>query len=156
MQIVKEFARQQQELQRKEHEITELKQKVTEQTLRRGEGDCAIQEQLRKRMLEKEKMMEAAINNRDREIEKLHEHLTVLENKTSSYRAERDTLRAENADLVELRRALSKENDAQSEELRAQREQICRLTQQIDVLKQTINILKKDTENIDDMRKKLV
>lgn len=156
MQIVKEFARQQQELQKKNHEITELKQKVAEHMLRRGEGDCAIQEQLRKRMLEKEKMMEAAINNRDAEIEKLHEHLIVLENKISFYRVECDTLKAENADLVELRRALSKENDAQNEELRAQREQICKLTQQIEVLKQTINILKKETENIDDMRKKLV
>ncbi|XP_020280362.1 putative leucine-rich repeat-containing protein DDB_G0290503 isoform X2 [Pseudomyrmex gracilis] len=156
VQIVKEFARQQQELQKRDHEIAELKQKVTEHMLRRGEGDCAIQEQLRKRMLEKEKMMEIAINNRDTEIEKLHEHLTVLENKISFYRVECDTLKIENANLVELRRALTKENDARNEKLRAQREQICKLNQQIEVLKQTINILKTETENIDDMRKKLI
>lgn len=153
MQIVKEFTRQQQELQKKDLEITELRRKVTEHASRRGEGDCAIQEQLRKRMLEKEKALEAVINKRDSKIERLREHLAALESDVSSYRAERDALKAANADLVNAKGLLSQENDAQSEELRAQRGQVRRLTRQIDDLGQT---LKEEQNSAEDMRKKLV
>lgn len=156
MQIVKEFTRQQQELQKKDLEITELKQKVAEHVLRRGEGDCAIQEQLRKKMLEKEKVLEAIINKRDSKIERLHQHLAVLESDMFSYRAECDELKIENADLVNARSLLSKENDAQSEELRVQRDRMRKLTQQIDDLKQTVDVLKKEADNIEDMKKKLI
>lgn len=156
MQIIKEFTRQQQELQKKDLEITELKQKVAEHMLRRGEGDCAIQEQLRKKMLEKEKVLEAIINKRDSKIERLHEHLTALESDIFSYRAECDALKVENADLVNARSLLSKKNDAQSEELRAQSDQMRKLTQQIDDLKQTVDVLKEETNNAEKMKKKLV
>lgn len=155
MQIIKEFSRQQQELQKKDLEITELKQKVAEH-MRRGEGDCAIQEQLKKKMLEREKVLEAIINKRDSKIERLHEHLTALESDNFSYRAERDALKVENADLVNAKSLLSKKNDAQSEELRAQRDQICKLTQQIDDLKQMVDELKEETNNVENMKKKLV
>ncbi|XP_029179181.1 uncharacterized protein LOC114946700 [Nylanderia fulva] len=64
VQIVKGYAKQQQELQKKDLEITKLKQKVAEHMLQRGEGDCMIQEQIRKRMLEKEKTLEAVIQER--------------------------------------------------------------------------------------------
>lgn len=156
MQIVKEFTRQQQELQKKDLEITELKQKVAEHVLRRGEGDCAIQEQLRKKMLEKERVLEAIINKRDSKIERLHEHLATLESDIFSYRVECDALKIENADLVNARNLLSKENVAQNEELRAQRDQIRKLTQQIDDLKQIIDALKEETNNVENMKKKLV
>lgn len=103
--------------------------------LQRGEGDCMIQEQIRKRMLEKEKMLEAVINKRDSEIERLHKDLLALEN--------------ENVDFFDT-------NTAQNEELKVQRDQIRKLNQQIDVLQQTISILKEETNNIDSMRKELV
>lgn len=103
--------------------------------LQRGEGDCMIQEQIRKRMLEKEKVLEAVINKRDSEIETLHEDLL--------------SLKSENVDLFDT-------NTAQNEELRVQRDQMRKLNQQIDDLQQTINILKEETNNIDNMRKKLV
>lgn len=156
MQIVREYAKQQQELQKKDLEITELKQKVAENTSRRGAGDCAIQEQLRKRMQDKEKVLEAVISKRDSEIEGLHEHLAVLENQISAYRAECDALKNENTDLVNAETALSKESKEQSEELRTQRDQICKLIQQIDDLTRTTNILKVEVNNIDDMKKRLV
>nr|XP_012232770.1 PREDICTED: polyamine-modulated factor 1-binding protein 1-like [Linepithema humile] len=152
VQIVKEFARQQQELQKKDLEITELKQQVAEHMLRRGEGDCMIQEQLKRRMVEKEKALEA-INKRDSEIERLREHLIALESKISSHRIEYDTLKIENADLLNARSVLSKEKDEQNEKLRAQREQMCNLMQQIEDLKQTIGVLKEETDNVDDIRK---
>lgn len=139
MQIIKEFTRQQQELQKKDLKITELKQKVAEHTLRRGEGDCAIQEQLRKKMLEKEKVLEAIISKRDSKIERLHGHLTALESDNLSYRAECDMLKIK--------------NEAQSEELRAQRDQ---LTQQINELRQTVDVLNEETNNAENMKKKLV
>ncbi|XP_070162417.1 putative leucine-rich repeat-containing protein DDB_G0290503 [Polyergus mexicanus] len=135
VQIVKEFAKQQQELQKKDLEITKLKQKVAEHMLQRGEGDCMIQEQIRKRMLEKEKVLEAVINKRDSEIERLHEDLL--------------SLKSENVDLFDT-------NTAQNEELRVQRDQMRKLNQQIDDLQQTINILKQETNNVDNMRKKLM
>lgn len=103
--------------------------------LQRGEGDCMIQEQIRKRMLEKEKVLEAIINKRDSEIERLHKDLLALEN--------------ENVNLFDT-------NTTQNEELREQREQVRKLNQQIDDLQQTINTLKEETSNIDNMRKKLV
>lgn len=156
MQIIKEFTRQQQELQKKDLEITELKQKVAEDVLRRGEGDCAIQEKLRRKMLEKEKVLEAIINKRNSKIARLHEHLATLESDVSSYRAECDALKIENADLVNAKTLLSKENDAQREELRAQRDQGRKLAQQVDDLKQTVDVLKEETINAENMRKKLV
>lgn len=156
VQIIKEFTRQQQELQKKDLEITELKQKVAEHVLRRGEGDCAIQEQLRKKMLEKEKVLEAIINKRDSKIERLHEHLTALESDIFSYRAERDALKVENADLANAKSLLSTEIDAQSEKLRAQRDQIRKLTQQMDDLGQMVDVLKEETNNVENMKKKLV
>ncbi|EGI64384.1 hypothetical protein G5I_07189 [Acromyrmex echinatior] len=155
IQIVKEYTRQQQELQKKDLEITELKQKVAEH-IRRGEGDCAIQEQLRKKMLEKEKVLEDIISKRDSKIEGLHGHLTALESDNFSYRAECDALKVENADLVDAKSLLSKENNALNEELRAQRDQICKLTQQVDELSQTIDILKEETKNVECMKKKLI
>ncbi|XP_050451738.1 myosin-11-like [Cataglyphis hispanica] len=103
VQIVKEFAKQQQELQKKDLEITKLKQKVAEHMLQRGEGDCMIQEQIRKRMLEKEKVLETVINKRDSEIERLHEDVLAL--------------KSENVDLFDT-------NTAQNEELRVQRDQM--------------------------------
>jgi len=151
--IVKEFARQQQELHKKNLEITELKQQVEEHVSRRGEGDCMIQEQLRKRMAEKEKALEA-INKRDTEIERLREHLIALESEISSHRIEYDILKIENADLLDARNTLSKEKDEQNEELRAQREEMCELMRQIEDLKRTIGVLKEETDNVDDMRKK--
>lgn len=153
MQIVKEFTKQQQELQRKDLEITELKQQVAEHVLRRGEGDCMIQEQLRKRLAEKEQALEA-INKRDTEIEKLREHLIALESELSSHRVERDTLKIENADLLNARSVLSRENDERNEKLRAQREQMCKLMQQMEESKRTIDVLKEETDNVDGMRKK--
>lgn len=140
----------------KDLEITELKQKVAEQMLRRGEGDCAIQEQLRKKMLEKEKVLENVISQRDSEIGRLREHLDASENRIAAYRAQCDTLRNENADLVDTRSALSKENEARCEELRAQRDQMRELLRQTDDLKLTVVALKEETSNIDVMRKKLV
>lgn len=139
MQIIKEFTRQQQELQKKDLEITELKQKVAEHILRRGEGDCAIQEQLRKKLLEKEKILEAIIGKRDSKIERLHGHLTALESDNLSYRAECDTLKIK--------------NEAQSEELR---DQLRKLTQQINELRQTVEDLTEETSNAENMKKKLV
>lgn len=103
--------------------------------LQRGEGDCMIQEQIRKRMLEKEKMLEAVINKRDAEIEGLRKDLLALEN--------------QNVNLFDT-------NTAQNEELKVQRDQIRKLNQQIDDLQQTINILKEETNNIDIVRKELV
>ncbi|XP_012056221.1 PREDICTED: paramyosin-like [Atta cephalotes] len=155
IQIVKEYTRQQQELQKKDLEITELKQKVAEH-IRRGEGDCAIQEQLRKKMLEKEKVLEAIISKRDSKIERLNGHLTALENDNFSYRAECDALKVENTDLVDAKSLLSEENNALNEELKAQRDQIRKLTQQIDELSQTIDILKEETKNVECMKKKLI
>jgi len=122
-------------LQKKDLEITKLKQKMAEHMLQRGEGDCMIQEQIRKRMLEKEKVLEAIINKRDSEIERLHKDLLALE--------------SENVNLFDT-------NTAQNEELRVQREQMRKLNQQIDSLQQTINTLKEETNNIDNMKKKLV
>ena len=142
-------------MQKKDLEITELKQKVAEHILR-GEGDCAIQEQLRKKMLEKEKVLEAIISKRDSKIERLHEDLTTLESDNSSYRAECDALKVENADLVDAKSLLSKENNALNEELGAQRDQIRKLTQQIDELSQTIDILKEERKNVECMKNKLV
>lgn len=142
MQIIKEFTRQQQELQKKDLEITELKQKVAEHILRRGEGDCAIQEQLRKKLSEKEKVLEAIISKRDSKIERLHGHLTALESDNLSYRAECDTLKIK--------------NEAQSEELREQRDQLRKLTQQINELRQTVEDLTEETSNAENMEKKLV
>lgn len=139
MQIIKEFTRQQQELQKKDLEITELKQKVAEHMLRRGEGDCAIQEQLRKKLLEKEKILEVIISKRDSKIERLHGHLTALESDNLSYRAECDTLKIK--------------NEAQSEELR---DQLRKLTQQINELRQTVEDLTEETSNAENMKKKLV
>lgn len=156
MQIVKEFTRQQQQLQRKDLEITELKQKMAEHMLRRGEGDCAIQEQLRKKMLEKEKVLEAVISNRDSTIERLHEHLAALESDTCAYRMECDALKAEKADLVNERSLLSEENDAQGEELRAQRDQMRTLNQQINDLRRTVDVLKEETNSVESMKEKLV
>ncbi|XP_036149734.1 early endosome antigen 1-like [Monomorium pharaonis] len=153
VQIVKEFTRQQHELQKKDLEITELKQKVAEHVLRRGEGDCAIQEQLRKKMLEKERVLETIINKRDSTIERLHEHLASLESDIVSYRAECDALKVENTDLVNAKNLLSKENNAQSEELRAQKNQICELIKQIHDLQQTVDVLKEETNNVENMRK---
>lgn len=103
--------------------------------LQRGEGDCMIQKQIRKRMLEKEKVLEVIINKRDSEIERLHKDLLALE--------------SENVNLFDT-------NTAQNEEIRVQREQMRKLNQQIDDLQQTINTLKEETDNIDDMKKKLV
>ncbi|XP_039313029.1 sporulation-specific protein 15 [Solenopsis invicta] len=156
VQIVKEFTRQQQELQKKDLEITELKQKVEEHVLRRGEGDCAIQEQLRKKMLEKERVLEDVISKRDAKIERLREHLATLENDISSYRTECDALKIKNLDLVNAKSLLSKENDVQSEKLKAQRDQMRKLTEQIDDLQQTVDVLKEEANNIENMRKKLV
>lgn len=156
MQIIKEFTKQQQELQKKNLEITELKQKVAEHMLRRGEGDCAIQEQLRKKLLEREKVLEATINKRDLKIEKLREHLVALESDTISYRTKCDAFKIENADLVNAKNLLLKENDAQSEELKTQRDQICKLIQQVDGLKQTVDVLREETNNAENMKKKLV
>jgi len=156
VQIVKEFSRQQQELQKKDLEITELKQKVAEHMLRRGEGDCAIQEQLRKKMLEKEKVLETIINKRDSKIERLREHLSSLESDIFSYRAECDALKVENAELVDAKSLLSKKNDSLNEELRAQRDQMRKLIQQIDDLRQTVDVLKEETNNVENMKKKLV
>ncbi|XP_018304974.1 paramyosin-like isoform X2 [Mycetomoellerius zeteki] len=155
VQIVKEYTRQQQELQKKDLEITELKQKVAEH-IRRGEGDCEIQEQLRKKMLEKEKVLEAIISKRDLKIERLHGHLTALESDNFSYRAECDALKDENADLVDAKSLLSKENNVLNEELRAQRDQIRKLTQQIDELSHIIDILKEEAKNVECMKKKLI
>lgn len=152
-QIVKEFARQQQKLQKKDLEITELKQQVAEHMLRRGEGDCMIQEQQRRRTMEKEKALEA-MNQKDIEIEKLREHLIALESEISSHRIQYDTLKIENADLLNARNILSRENNEQNEKLRAEREQMCKLMQQIEDLKQTIGVLKEETDNVDNMRKK--
>ncbi|XP_011883541.1 PREDICTED: sporulation-specific protein 15-like [Vollenhovia emeryi] len=156
VQIVKEFTRQQQELQKKDLEITELKQKVAEHVLRRGEGDCAIQEQLRQKMLEKEKVLEAVISKRDSKIERLHEHLAALESDIFSYRAECDALKIANADLVGAKSSLSKETDARSEELRAQRDRVHELTQQIDDLKRTVQVLEEETSGAEDMKTKLI
>ncbi|XP_071575096.1 uncharacterized protein [Temnothorax nylanderi] len=156
VQIIKEFTRQQQELQKKDLEITELKQKVAEHMLRRGEGDCAIQEQLRKKMLEKEKVLEAIISKRDSKIKRLHEHLAALESDIFSYRAECDALKVENAELIDARSLLSKENEARSEELRTQRRQMRELTQQIDDLKRTVDVLKEEANNAENMKKKLI
>ncbi|XP_011695060.1 PREDICTED: early endosome antigen 1-like [Wasmannia auropunctata] len=156
VQIVKEYAKQQHELQKKDLEITELKQKVAEHVLRRGEGDCAIREQLRKKMLEKERLLEAVISKRDSKIERLREHLTALENDILSYRTECDTLKLENAELVDAKSALSRENDAQGEEMRAQRDQMRKLTQQIDDLRRTVDVLREETNNVENMRKKLI
>lgn len=155
-QIVKEHAKQQQELQRKDLEITELKQKVADQMLRRGEGDCMIQEQVRKKVLEKEKMLKAVISQRDSKIGELHEHLNGLENYIDAYRVECDKLKSENYDLVDTKNALSKANEEQNEELRAQRDQMCKLIQQMNDLKLTIDTLKEEANSIDDMRKQLV
>jgi len=121
--------------------------------LRRGEGDCKIREQLRKRMAEKEKALEA-INKRDTEIEKMREYLIALESEISSHRVEYDTLKIENADLLNARNTFSKEKDEQNEELRTQREQMCELMQQIEDLKRTIGVLQEETDNVDSMRKK--
>lgn len=156
MQIIKEYTRQQQEMLKKDLEITELKQKVAEHMLRRGEGDCAIQEQLRRKMLEKEKMLEAVINKRDLKIERLHEHLAALESDVFSYRAECDALKVENVDLVSAKSLLSKENDGQSKELRAQRDQIRKLTQQLDDLKRTVDVLREEAISAENMKTKLV
>lgn len=156
MQIVKEHAKQRQELLKKDLEITELRQKVTEHMLRRGEGDCAMQEQLRKRMLEKEKALEAVIGDKDSEIARLREHLGALEERIGGYREERDTLKQENADLINARSALAKENEARREELRAQSDQMRELTKQIDDLGLTIDVLRKEADDINDLRTKFV
>lgn len=107
-------------------------------------------------MLEKEKVLEAIISKRDLKIERLHGHLTALESDNFSYRAECDALKDENADLVDAKSLLSKENNVLNEELRAQRDQIRKLTQQIDELSHIIDILKEEAKNVECMKKKLV
>ncbi|KYN02680.1 hypothetical protein ALC62_06480 [Cyphomyrmex costatus] len=156
VQIIKEYTRQQQELQKKDLEITELKQKVAEHILRRGEGDCAIKEKLRKKMLKKEKVLEAIISKRNSKIERLHGHLTTLENDNFSYRAECDALKVENAHLIDAKNLHLKKNNALNEELKAQRDHICELTLQIDELRQTIDVLKEETNNVECMKEKLI
>lgn len=153
---MREYAKQQQELQKKDLEITELKQKVAETISRKGAGDCAIRKQLKKRMQDKEKVLEAVISERDSKIEGLHGRLAALENQISAYRAECDTLKNENADLVNAETALSKESKEQNEELRAQRDQVCKLIGQIDDLTKSNDMLKVEADNIDDMKKRLV
>ncbi|XP_032666558.1 probable myosin heavy chain ECU04_1000 [Odontomachus brunneus] len=155
VQIVREHVKQRQELQKKDLEITELRQKVAEHTLRRGEGDCMMQEQLRKRMLEKEKALEAVIGERDSEIVQLRECLDTLEERVCAYREEHDTLKNENADLTDAKRTLAKENEARREELRAQSDHMRERIQEIDDLKLTIDALQKETNDIDNLRKKL-
>ncbi|XP_011638414.1 golgin subfamily A member 4-like [Pogonomyrmex barbatus] len=106
-------------------------------------------------MLEKERVLEAIIDKRDSKIKRLHEQLTALENDIFSYRAECSALKIENADLVNIKSLLSRENEMQSEEIRAQRDQMSKLTQQIDDLKRTVDVLKEKTDNVENMRKKL-
>lgn len=156
MQIVREHVKQRQELQKKDLEITELRQKVAEHTLRRGEGDCMMQEQLRKRMLEKEKALEATIGERDSEIVRLRECLGTLEERVCAYREERGTLKNENAELIDARSTLAKENEARREELRAQSDRMRERIRKIDDLKLTIDALQKEANDINDLRKKFV
>ncbi|XP_025156459.1 myosin-14-like [Harpegnathos saltator] len=155
VQIVREHAKQRQELLKKDHEITELRQRVAEHTLRRGEGDCMMQEQFRKRLLEKERALEMLIGERDSEIARLRQCVDALEERVCAYREERDTLKNENADLIDARGALARENEARREELRAQGDQMRELTQKMDRLKLTIEVLQKEANDIDDLKKKL-
>lgn len=156
MQIVREHVKQRQELQKKDLEITELRQKVAQHILRRGEGDCMMHEQLRKRMLEKEKLLEAVIGERDTEMARLRECLDTLEQRVCVYSEERDALRNENADLTDARSTLAKENEACREELRALSDQMRERIQEIDDLKHTIDALQKGANDTEDLRKRFV
>lgn len=153
---MKELTKQQHELQKRDHQIVELKRQVEEHVSRRGEGDCVIQEQFRRKLLEKEKDMESVINKKDSNIATLQEHLDQLENEISIYRAKCDTLEIENIDLINKKDHLSKKNNTQSKELVIQTDRIRSLIEQVNNLEQNVGILKEETANIEDMREKLV
>ncbi|EZA50284.1 hypothetical protein X777_11295, partial [Ooceraea biroi] len=154
-QIIKKFAKQQQDLQKKDFEITSLKQKVAKHILQRNKSNCMIQKQLRKKVLKK-RILETIINKRDIKINNHRENLVALKNKSFSYCEECDIMKIENPNLINKKSVLVKENDAQNEELTTQQDLTYKLIRQIEYLEQTINILKQETDNIDDMKKKLM
>lgn len=114
------------------------------------------QEELRKKMHKKEKVLEMVTGEGDSEVARLRECLGTLEERVCTYYAERNTLKSENAELTDARSALAKENEARREKLRVQSDQIRELIQQVDDLKLTNDVLQKEVINISDLREKLV
>lgn len=154
MQIIKEFKQQQHDLRKKDIEIIWLKQKIIERMLQRSESNCIIQKQLEKKIFKNKSMSEIVIN---KGVVNINIHSENLEkNIISSYCKECDIIKVENLDAINEESTLVKKNNIGNEEVITQRNQTYKLIQQTEHLKQTMNILKEETDNIDNMKKKLV
>jgi hypothetical protein len=122
----------------------------------RNKNNYIIQKQLRKKICKKEKILEeTVINKRNIELNSHHENFITLGNEIFSYRKEYDTMKIENFNINE-KDILIKQNNTRNEELSTQRDETYKLIHQIEQLKQTINTLKDETDNMDNIRKKLV
>jgi len=155
MEIIKEFTKKQQDLQEKDLEITELKERITNMS-QCNKSNYIIQKQLKKKQCKRERMLEkTVINKRNIELNRHHENFITLDNEIFSYRKEYDIMKIENSNINE-KDIVIKQNNAQNEELAIQRDQSCKLIHQIEHLKQTVNILKDETRNMDNIKKKLV
>ncbi|XP_043513295.1 putative leucine-rich repeat-containing protein DDB_G0290503 [Frieseomelitta varia] len=150
LQIVETIEEQKEKLERKDLEITQLKEVAQQQ---KGEGDCLsrknfeLKEQLSKATME--------LNNKNDFILKLEEQLEILKSELLIYNKNYNTLTNENKNLENIKNRLSKECQENKKQLITKTQKIKNLSQQVHEIHEIKN-LKTILENkIKEMEKKL-
>ncbi|XP_015438068.1 PREDICTED: putative leucine-rich repeat-containing protein DDB_G0290503 [Dufourea novaeangliae] len=154
IQIIEEIEKQQQELQKKDVEITQLKEEVEKQLLRRGEGDGLYSEESIAALKEQLTKLATELNVKDKFILNLREQQEVLRTELFKCNKDSNVLKMQNKNLDNIRDKLLKECEQYKEELEIKNKDVINLTQQLHNIFEIKNL---DTEEkIKEMEKELL